>query len=84
MTKFLIIVLRKSNFNRDSIEPHLQFLKDLDSNHLIDMGGPFADSSGGAYVLNVKTIEEARAIAFQDPVYLSGSSTVDVYQWITA
>ena len=83
MNRFLVITLRNPEFPEDVVEPHFKFLKDLDSRNLIFLGGPFADRSGGAYVLNVNTIEEAKAIAYQDPVHLRGASTLHLYEWVT-
>jgi uncharacterized protein YciI len=47
----------------------------------LELAGPFSDKSGGAYVLKADTLEEAQALAFDDPVHITGSSAVTVYEW---
>ncbi|MCB9475166.1 MAG: hypothetical protein H6678_15295 [Candidatus Delongbacteria bacterium] len=36
---------------------------------------------GGAYLNRAASLDQARAIAFTDPVHTSGSSLVTVYEW---
>ena len=43
--------------------------------------GPFTDKSGGAYLVRAESLQDARALAFADPVYLTGSSEVTVREW---
>ena len=48
------------------------------------MTGGFSDRSGGAYVLvNVSSLDEARAVAARDPLALTGTSDLTVYEWNT-
>ena len=48
------------------------------------MTGGFSDRSGGAYVLvNVASLDEAKAIAARDPLALTGTSDLTVYEWNT-
>ena len=60
---------------------HLDELRD--SGHL-EMTGGFSDKSGGAYVLvNLDSLEQARAIAARDPLATLGTSDLTVYEWNT-
>ena len=45
------------------------------------MFGPFTDKFGGAYIIKANNLEEALIIAHQDPVFITKSSTVKVYEW---
>jgi uncharacterized protein YciI len=49
----------------------------------LEMTGGFSDKSGGAYLLNVDTLADAKAIAADDPLATSDSSTLAVYEWNT-
>ena len=66
------------------IAPHLAFLDELRAAGQLDMTGGFSDRSGGAYVLvNVASLDEAKAIAARDPLALTGTSDLTVYEWNT-
>ena len=45
------------------------------------MAGPFADRSGGAYLLWADSLEAATAIAHADPLHATGSSELVVHEW---
>jgi uncharacterized protein YciI len=47
----------------------------------LELAGPFTDTSGGAYIIKAKNMDEARALAFSDPVHTTNSSLVMVYEW---
>ena len=44
-------------------------------------GGPFADSSGGASVIQVTDLAEAEAIVNADPAIVSGVFTCQLHPW---
>jgi len=50
----------------------------------VELAGPFADRSGGAYVLRADSLEQARALVAADPLAASGSALVDVREWTAA
>ena len=77
------MAMRKPDFSEEAIAPHLVFLDGLRVEGKLDMTGGFSDKSGGAYVLLVGTLEEAKAIAAADPLATSGSSDIVVYEWNT-
>lgn len=79
--RYLVMAMRKPNFSEAVVAPHLTFLDGLRSAGKLEMTGGFSDKSGGAYVLNVDTLTEARAIVAADPLATSGSSTLTVYEW---
>jgi uncharacterized protein YciI len=79
--KYLVTTLRTPNFREDVIPRHYAFLAELRASGKLEGAGPFTDRSGGAYVLLVDNLEEARKIALQDPVHLENCSVVTVQEW---
>jgi uncharacterized protein YciI len=76
--------MRRPSFDEAVIAPHLAFLDELRAAGQLDMTGGFSDRSGGAYVLvNVASLDEAKAIAARDPLTLTGTSDLTVYEWNT-
>ena len=84
MIRYLVIAMRRPSFDDAVIAPHLAFLDELRAAGQLDMTGGFSDRSGGAYVLiNVASLDEAKAIAARDPLTLTGTSDLTVYEWNT-
>ena len=81
MKRYLVMAMRKPDFSDEVIAPHLAFLDELRNAGKLEMTGGFSDKSGGAYLLNVDSLAEARAIADADPLKTCGSSIVTVYEW---
>lgn len=79
--RYLVMAMRKPDFSEAVVAPHMTFLDGLRLAGKLEMTGGFSDKSGGAYVLNVDTLAEARAIAADDPLATSDSSTLTVYEW---
>ena len=83
ITRYLVMAMRKPGFSDEVIAPHLAFLDALRVEGKLEMTGGFSDKSGGAYVLQVASLEEAQALVAADPLTTSGSSVVTVYEWST-
>ena len=84
MTRYLVMAMRRPSFDDTVIAPHLAFLDELRAAGQLEMTGGFSDKSGGAYVLvNVASLDEAKAIAARDPLTLTGTSDLTVYEWNT-
>ena len=84
MTRYLVMAMRRPSFDDAVIAPHLAFLEELRAMGQLEMTGGFSDSSGGAYVLvNVSSLDEARAVAARDPLALTGTSDLTVSEWNT-
>jgi uncharacterized protein YciI len=81
MFRYLITAFRTPRFDPSIIDAHYAFLDDLRMQGRLELAGPFADKSGGAYLIRAANLEEAKAIAFSDPVHTSRSSIVTVYEW---
>jgi uncharacterized protein YciI len=82
--RYLVLTLRTPQFDPATLVPHREHLDRLRLNGQLELSGPFADRSGGAYLVRAGDFAEAQAIAFSDPVHVSGSSKVMVYEWIVA
>lgn len=84
MIRYLVMAMRRPSFDEAVIAPHLAFLDELRAAGQLEMTGGFSDKRGGAYVLvNVASLEEARAIAARDPLALTGTSDLTVHEWNT-
>ena len=84
MTRYLVMAMRRPSFDDAVIAPHLAFLEELRAMGQLEMTGGFSDRSGGAYVLvNVSSLDEARAVAARDPLALTGTSDLTGYEWNT-
>ena len=81
MSRYLVTLMRTPDFQTDQLEPHRAFLDQLRGQGSLELAGPFTDGSGGAYLLQAESLDAARAIAFADPLYRSGSSRVTVLEW---
>lgn len=84
MKRFLVIALRRPDFDASVVAPHQAFLEDLRARGLLDMTGGFADGSGGAYLLSgIGTLAGAQAIVAADPLALQNASDLVVHEWHT-
>jgi len=79
--KYLVVTMRRPEFDPKVIPAHYQFLDDLRDRSLPEEAGPFTDKSGGAYVLRASSLEEARGLADQDPLARRHCSIVTVHEW---
>jgi uncharacterized protein YciI len=79
--KYLVLTIRKPSFD-DTVRPeHYAFLESLREGGSLEQAGPFTDRSGGAYVIRAESLDQARAVAHQDPLHCRDCSTVTVYEW---
>lgn len=79
--RYLVMAMRLPQFDTAQIGPHRDFLDELRGQGRLELAGGFGDKSGGAYVLRASDLDEARVMAFRDPLHLSGSSRIEVYEW---
>ena len=73
--------IRTPQFQSSVVEAHQAFLERLKQNGSLEMSGPFTDKTGGAYLIRAANFEEAKSLAFTDPVHTTKSSVVTVYEW---
>ena len=81
MKQYLILAMRTPKFDVGVIAAHRAHLDALKDRGVLEASGPFTDKSGGAYLIRAESLEDARAIAFADPVHLTGASEITVREW---
>lgn len=81
MARFLIMAMRTPQFQASAIEPHHRFLETLRQSGQLELAGPFTDKTGGAYLIQAESFDAAQAIAFSDPLHITQSSVITVYEW---
>lgn len=81
MNRYLVMVMRTPQFQASAIAPHQAFLETLRQSGQLELAGPFADKSGGAYLIKAESLAAAEALAFADPLHTTRSSIVTVYEW---
>lgn len=79
---YLVMAMRQPEFDGSVIAPHLAYIGQLRARGKLGMSGGFADASGGAYLLRVGSMAEARAIADADPLHQTGASRLTVFEWM--
>ena len=79
--KYLVLTMRRPEFDMQTIPAHYAFLDQLRVRGLLEQAGPFTDGSGGAYVIRADCLDAARATAEQDPLHIKGCSLVTVHEW---
>jgi uncharacterized protein YciI len=63
------------------LDDHYAFLGDLRADGVLELAGPFSDGSGGAYLLNAPSLDEAWLIASRDPIHQKGAAEITVLEW---
>jgi len=81
MIRYLVTTFRTPQFDPSVIVAHYAFLDGLRKEGKLEFAGPFTDKTGGAYLLRAANMDEAKAVAYSDPVHTSKSSVVTVYEW---
>ena len=83
-TVYLVMAMRRPDFNDAAVQPHRDFLDALQAQGKLQLTGGFADGSGGAYVLcNVDSPAQAQAIVATDPLVTMHASDLTVHEWNT-
>lgn len=81
MSRYLVMTLRMPEFDAARLPAHHAFLDRLHMQGQLELAGPFADRSGGAYLLQADDLAKAMEIAHQDPLHQNGSSRITVHEW---
>lgn len=81
MKRFLFYNQRTANWSADSLPHHLAYLAELRAAGKIELSGGFADLSGGAVIVRADSLEEAQAIAANDPISKMGTHKITVHEW---
>ena len=81
MNRYLVLVMRRPQFDPAVVPLHREFLETLRAQGRNELSGPFGDKSGGAYLLRAASLDEALAIAHRDPCHASGGWDITVREW---
>jgi uncharacterized protein YciI len=81
MNRYLIMAMRRPQFDPAMVQPHLDFLEGLRAGGTLELSGGFSDKTGGAYLIRAAGMTEALSIAHQDPAHISGGWEITVYEW---
>lgn len=81
MKRFLFYNQRTDRWTADVLPHHLAYLEGLRAAGKIELSGGFADGSGGAVILRAESLEEAQAIAENDPITKWGTHRITVKVW---
>ncbi len=81
MQRYLVMVMRRPHFDPAMVQPHKDFVEGLRAGGRLEMTGPFSDKSGGAYLMLANDMDEAMAMAHEDPAHVSGGWHITVYEW---
>lgn len=65
----------------EHVQAHVQHLTELERDNRLVLCGPFADFPGGMVIIRADSLEEAQALAEQDPFVASGVSGYEVRTW---
>ena len=68
MKRYLVLTLRRPQFDPAVIAPHYAHLDRLREHGQLELSGPFTDSSGGAYLIRASDLDAACAIAQPDQI----------------
>ncbi len=90
-TYYLVFLLKGANRSQDSTEAakiqeaHLGHLTKMHQKGKLVMAGPLLDDIDlrGICVYDVKTLEEAKALAEADPAVKTGRLKVEVHPWLS-
>lgn len=69
---------------QDTINRHINYLKQLHSTDRLVLCGPFADYPSGLVVVRTKSKDDAISIAKNDPFVTDGVRSYQVRTWIQA
>ena len=81
MKKYLVLIERKPSFTGNFIQGHRDFLQNLREVQTLISAGGFEDQTGGAYVLQANSLEEARMVIKNDPMNQENESVYKVKEW---
>jgi uncharacterized protein YciI len=82
MNRYLVLLIRRPDFDPAVVPLHLAFLDDLREQGRIELSGGFSDKSGGSYLLRAIDLAEANAVVRRDPAHAIGGWDITVREWL--
>jgi len=82
-TRFVYILTRidDSKWGEDLIHKHVEHLKSLETDDILELAGPFTDHKGGMVILKNIKYDQAKTIAENDPFVSSGAESYELMTW---
>ncbi|ANX13930.1 hypothetical protein ABE41_018110 [Fictibacillus arsenicus] len=84
MKKFLVVIIRKPNFSGENLNAHREYIQKLRELKILNLAGGFKDQTGGAYVLECTSLEEARNIIIADPMNDPSETLYEIKEWVAS
>ena len=81
MKRFLVFIKRKPSYSGEFLQGHENFLKSLREKDVLNEAGGFEDQTGGAYVIQDKSLSEAKAIVANDPMNNEQDTVYTIKEW---
>lgn len=81
MKKFLVFIERKPGFSGNSIPEHRNFIQGLREKSILVSAGGFNDQTGGAYILQTDSYENAVRIINEDPMFIENECIYTIKEW---
>lgn len=81
MNLYLVVLMRRPVVDPAAVTAHQTFLDTLRADGALERSGPFADKSGGAYLLRAADLASAQAIVARDPASTSGGWDITIHEW---
>jgi uncharacterized protein YciI len=81
LKQFLVLIERKPSFTGNSIQGHREFLQKLKNDNVLKVAGGFQDQTGGAYVIQVDSLDGAANIVNQDPMKIENDAIYTIKEW---
>ena len=79
---FLVLLMRRPAVDPAAVTAHRAFLDGLRADGALERSGPFADQSGGAYLLRATDLAAAQAVVARDPACSSGGWDITIHEWL--
>jgi uncharacterized protein YciI len=78
---FLVMLKRRPVVDPAAVVAHRAFLDALRAEGVLERSGPFADKSGGAYLIHADDLAAAQAVVARDPASTSGGWDITIHEW---
>ncbi|WP_248750243.1 YciI family protein [Pseudomonas sp. MWU15-20650] len=81
MKTYLVHLTGKREVSDEMMKAHWGFFYELTQKGPLKMAGPYTNFHGGAYVFEANTLEEAEALAKNDPLVLNDLASISIFEW---
>jgi uncharacterized protein YciI len=85
--RYFLVLLQMApgkTLSSDVLRSHAAHLSELDRSGRLVLAGPVPERPGGLIVLSVASLDDARAVADEDPMVRGGYQTYELGTWLLA